>query len=436
METSVSRRSYLFWTMMLFAIYHLGRQLLSFLIIDEFMTPFYNILYPMQAVRNNTLYLSIILWSLPFLWIGLSMTFRRAADAGISPWFGILFFIPFVNFIFMAILFLLPTSQRNLWQSQRSKGKKPTLSIFSSILFVFPFSAVIVILIWPILALVSPGYNLTLFLATPFLMGMLQGYLLNYRNFQGLARTIGISSLTTIMVGLTLVLTALDGVICVLMALPLTLPLSLLGTFFGVAIARYTHSQSLTPMLLLLALPPVSWLESKAIDYPYQNSVVSRTEINAPPQEVWPHVIHFPDLPPPKEFLFRLGIAYPLRAQIDGQGVGAIRQCEFSTGTFVEPITHWEAPRRLAFSVKFNPQPMKEITPYDHLDAPHLDGYFRSTRGEFRLIPKGNKTVLEGQTWYEMTIFPSWYWQLYVQWFIGTIHSRVLQHIKNLAEST
>ena len=79
---------------------------------------------------------------------------------------------------------------------------------------------------------------------------------------------------------------------------------------------------------------------------------------------------------------------------------------------------------------------MKEITLYDHLDAPHLDGYFRSTQGEFRLIPKGDKTILEGQTWYEMTIFPSWYWQLYAHWFIGKIHSRVLQHIKNLAEST
>ena len=248
----------------------------------------------MQAIRNNTLYLSIVLWSLPFLWIGLGMTLRRAADAGLSPWFGILFFIPFINFIFMIILFLLPTSQRNLWQSQRSKGEKPKPSMFFSILFVFPFSWAIVILAWFMLAVESPRYNLTLFLATPFLMGMLQGYLLNYRNFQGLGRTMGISSLTTVMVGLILILAALDGVICILMALPLILPLSLLGSFFGVAIARYIQSHSLTPMFLFLALPPVSWLESKAVDYPYRNSVVSRMEINAPPQEVWPHVIHFP----------------------------------------------------------------------------------------------------------------------------------------------
>src|SRR5205823_8636296 len=31
---------------------------------------------------------ALVLWTLPFLWIGVSMTLRRAADAGRSPWWG------------------------------------------------------------------------------------------------------------------------------------------------------------------------------------------------------------------------------------------------------------------------------------------------------------------------------------------------------------
>src|SRR2546429_3054376 len=37
-------------------------------------------------------------------WIGVSMTLRRAADAGRSPWWGLLFFVPVVNYAVMAWL--------------------------------------------------------------------------------------------------------------------------------------------------------------------------------------------------------------------------------------------------------------------------------------------------------------------------------------------
>src|SRR5207247_3347954 len=70
--------------------------------------------------------------------------------------------------------------------------------------------------------------------------------------------------------------------------------------------------------------------------------VVTSVEIAAPPEKVWPHVQGFADLPPPAEWFFRTGIAYPVRARISGTGVGAVRRCEFSTGPFVEPITVWD----------------------------------------------------------------------------------------------
>ena len=78
---------------------------------------------------------------------------------------------------------------------------------------------------------------------------------------------------------------------------------------------------------------------------------------------------------------------------------------------------------------------MKEFSFYGQVDAPHLHGYFRSKRGEFRLIPKNGRTILEGRTWYEMDIFPGWYWQIYARWFIHKIHLRVLDHIKKLSEN-
>src|SRR5262249_42888891 len=130
------------------------------------------------------------------------------------------------------------------------------------------------------------------------------------------------------------------------------------------------------------------------------------------------------------------GIAYPIRARIDGEGVGAIRRCEFSTGPFVEPITAWEAPHRLAFDVVSQPEPMHETSPYRQIDAPHLRNGLHSRRGEFRLIPlPGGRTRLEGRTWYSVEMAPQAYWGLFSDALIHAIHARVLAHVKQLAES-
>jgi len=163
--------------------------------------------------------------------------------------------------------------------------------------------------------------------------------------------------------------------------------------------------------------------------------VVPSVVIDAPPEVVWRHVVSFRELPPPHEPLFRLGVAYPMRARIQGQGVGAVRRCEFSTGAFVEPITAWDAPRRLTFDVRDEPPPMRELSPWPVVHATHLDGYFRAVKGEFRLVPlPGGRTRLEGSTWYTLAIHPQGYWTLWANALVETIHHRVLVHIRRLAE--
>lgn len=148
-------------------------------------------------------------------------------------------------------------------------------------------------------------------------------------------------------------------------------------------------------------------------------------------------VVAFSELPPPSQWFFEAGIAYPVRARIDGEGVGAIRRCEFSTGAFVEPITAWDAPRRLAFDVVSQPKPMQEWSPYAAVNAPHLDGALRSVRGEFRLIPLdgGRRTRLEGSTWYELDMAPAVYWRAWTEALLHAIHGRVLDHVAALAEA-
>ena len=159
-------------------------------------------------------------------------------------------------------------------------------------------------------------------------------------------------------------------------------------------------------------------------------------EINAPPEQVWQQVVAFTEIPPPREILFRAGIAYPIRAEIAGHGPGAVRRCVFSTGAFVEPIEVWDEPRLLKFGVTESPSPLDELTPYGHIEPRHLHGYFVSEQGQFALTAlPGGRTRLEGTTSYRDAIWPGEYWRLWSDYIIHRIHSRVLEHIKNEAES-
>ena len=221
---------------------------------------------------------------------------------------------------------------------------------------------------------------------------------------------------------------------CVSMAVPLLLPLGALGGLMGKAIADSTRRPSREFMAVIVALPLLSVAEARLYSTT-EYEVMTAVEIDAPPEVVWKYVTQFPDLPPPHQWYFRTGIACPERARIDGEGVGATRYCEFTTGTFVEPITVWQPSHRLAFDVTDQPAPMLELSPYRHVHPPHLDGYLRSNRGEFLLIalPDG-RTRLEGRTWYEFDMFPQSYWTLWSGLFIHKIHERVLLHVKQLAE--
>jgi hypothetical protein len=214
--------------------------------------------------------------------------------------------------------------------------------------------------------------------------------------------------------------------------------LAALGGTLGYSIqAGYWRAKEAPAMLsiVLLFTPSFIGVERLANAQPETFVVKSAIEVNAPPEAVWKEVVAFAEIPPPKELIFRAGIAYPIRAEISGHGAGAVRHCVFSTGAFVEPIEIWDEPRLLRFGVTENPAPMREITPYASVEPPHLHGYFVSHQGQFLLTQlPGGRTRLEGTTWYSHTIWPETYWHLWSDYIIHRIHVRVLEHIRAEAE--
>jgi hypothetical protein len=270
-------------------------------------------------------------------------------------------------------------------------------------------------------------------------MGFLTAALHCYRAPRSLGACLGVAALSVSLLGAGFLVFAVEGIICLLMAAPLALVLASLGATLAYGLQRVLWSGGSGDRLLCIALVWPALLALVEYHEPPTLPllrVTSSIAIEASPEVVWRHVVSFAELPPPTEFIFRHGIAYPLRARIAGQGVGAIRRCEFSTGAFIEPIEVWDEPRLLKFSVRENPAPMEEWTPYRRVTPPHLHGFLCSQCGQFRLVARASGgTTLEGTTWYHHHLWPAAYWQTWSDAIMHRIHTRVLRHVKALAEA-
>jgi hypothetical protein len=388
---------------------------------------------------------TMVVLSLPFVWVGVTLTSKRLRSASLPPALVLLFFVPFLNLLFFLWLCLMPARDSDITPQKAARPKSnffvravPESSLGSaalSLLFTVPCGLGIAVIGEQ--ALRSYGWGL--FVALPFAMGFAAALIYGVRQPRSLGSCIGVASLSVTLLGVGLLGLAVEGVFCLLMAMPIALPLASFGGAFGYVVQRRRWFPDGAPAFLsalLLFVPGIQWIEHVAAPVP--PVYVVRTEINiqAPPEKVWKQVVAFSEIPPPTEWMFRAGIAYPIRAQIQGIGIGAERHCVFSTGAFVEPIEVWDEPRKLKFSVTSNPAPMEEWTPYSHIEPHHLHGFLVSNGGQFLLTPLPNgATRLEGTTWYRHGLWPAAYWRLWSDAIIHRIHLRVLRHIREQAEN-
>lgn len=370
-------------------------------------------------------------YALPFAWVGLSMSVRRAANAGITPWAGVGFLIPGANWLVIAFLCALPT--RAEWS--REDGEQVPLDLKNTF-FSIAIGVALTMSMVATSVYVLGEYGWSLFIGTPFVVGMVAGFLTNRDAKRGWLATAGSAALAIGLSALAILLFALEGIVCIAMAAAPATIVAIAGSFIGRAVALVKVRKNASSVgLIMLCLPIIAGAESLDDSQPLYE-VETAVIIDASPMKVWDEVIGFSEMEPPAEWVQRTGIAYPIRARLDGTGVGAVRHCEFSTGAFVEPITAWEPGKRLAFDVRSQPVPMREWSPYHAVHPPHIDGYLRSKRGEFRFVELADgRTRLEGSTWYEIDISPRSYWSIISDSLIHRIHLRVLEHVKHEAEN-
>jgi uncharacterized membrane protein YhaH (DUF805 family) len=396
---------------------------------------------------ENRLFAGVMLFiAVPFIWLGLAMTAKRLRDAGEPTWVAALFFAPIANLLFFLVLILKPSAKEAgreegaPWPGPRFLDSWVPETRAGSALLSIAVTAMTGLGFTLLGTQVVATYGWGLFVGLPFCLGLFAVLMDSYREPRSYSECVLMAVLPVFLLAAILLLVAVEGAICILMAAPIALVMALLGGSLGFVIQAAHWGRRNAPAILSMAVlltPGFYGLEHFTRPQAAVFEVKSAIEIGAPPTKVWQKVVAFTEIPPPQEMLFRAGIAYPIRAEITGRGAGAVRHCVFSTGPFVEPIVVWDEPRLLRFSVTANPAPLNELTPYGHIEPKHLHGYFESHQGQFLLTElPGGHTRVEGTTWYSHSMWPETYWHCWSDYVIHRIHMRVLEHIRAEAEAT
>jgi hypothetical protein len=260
------------------------------------------------------------------------------------------------------------------------------------------------------------------FFLLPLVVGLIAAWF-----YRRLNRSLGITFLDALWVSLVGVGAAAvvlrEGVVCLVIVFPALYLLILTGLLIGRIWFRWNYTRlqlSIFPLLVLLAVTDAFY------SAPERAVVTDEILIHATPDQVWPHVLAFPEISDrPDYWIFRFGLPYPTRTTNGGDFVGADRQCMFSDGIVIqERVAEFVAREKLTFDIVEQPT------------HPEAYGHITLHRGQFVLRDNGNgTTTLFGSSWYTLHVRPLWYFDLWTRDMTRAVHLRVMNHVRHLSEA-
>jgi len=233
---------------------------------------------------------------------------------------------------------------------------------------------------------------------------------------------------------------AWETIICIVMLLPLYLPLSSFGGFLGGYIRRnYCEKTnagvaSCFAILPLLIGPIERPLESPTLLYSVSNTI----KIQAPVETVWETIPNIDNIKPDElswNISHFIGIPRPISATTTDLKLGGLRELDWERGVhFQEKITELTINKKLAYQVIVDQESMSIAELDTHIVVG--DKYFDVLSGSYELNFIDGVTYLSLTTDYRMTSKVNWYGSLWANYVLDDFHSSVLNLIKNRVEKT
>lgn len=219
-------------------------------------------------------------------------------------------------------------------------------------------------------------------------------------------------------------ITMMEGLICVVMYLPIGLVFSSLGGLLAGLIGRSQRLRKLrdATMACVVFFPFLVGPWENAILSKYEVRTVSNViDVAAPPDVVWNQIQSVPAIR--KDELLpswsrRIGFPDPVEATLSYEGTGSVRHASFTGGVlFVETVDTWQPRHCLGFSIRAQTTKIPHTTLDEHvtIGGPFFDvlhgkytldrwpmgppAYIWKASSAFRLTSTGTRTFGPMRSW-------------------------------------
>jgi|KBSSwiStaDraftv2_1062776.scaffolds.fasta_scaffold58494_3 hypothetical protein len=266
--------------------------------------------------------------------------------------------------------------------------------------------------------LVGLGY--TFFIVVPLCIGYSLGIKLDW----------GISLVIAVMMGLTLffflLLTAgFEGLVCVIMLLPIFIPVVLIGILIGYNLRKRSLKTDKKNIIKISLYPLIVLLFSGGIEHFFSNKfenakVESTIYLPYEASTVYDFIKSVDTLAGKRSLLMNLGLSVPQKCVLEKEEVGAKRTCYFENGTIEEKVT----------DIKRGEYIKMKVTNYD------LPGFkwLKFDDAIYLFDQKGDSTKLTRITTYQSQLKPRIYWEFWERQAIEAQHEYVLNDLKRRLE--
>ena len=259
-------------------------------------------------------------------------------------------------------------------------------------------------------------YGIALFCILPGCVGLFTGFIPK--------RKLAIIALILALACIFLILWAgqVEGLVCILMALPLVAVCALVGYLIGLIIKLFTRKKdnlklSILPLFILL----VSYVFNHAWSGDGAESAVSTSMIlKVSPPIVYDHIKQVDTVTAPPHWFHELGLPYPYKCIMTAEEVGGKRICQFDAGVITETILELEKNRLLRMEVSDYKMPGKVWFSFkeDRYDVDQIIGGTRITR----------------TTTFLSKLRPRLYWNEIEKLTIGAQQELVFENLRNEVE--
>ena len=262
--------------------------------------------------------------------------------------------------------------------------------------------------------LVGLGY--TFFIVVPLCIGYFLGIKLDW----------GIGLVISVMIGLALffflLLTAdIEGLVCVIMLLPIFIPVVLIGILIGYNLRKRSLKAEKKNMIKISLYPLIVLLFSGGIEHFFSNKyedakVESTIYLPYDAATVYDFIKSVDTLAGKRSLLMNLGLSVPQKCVLEKEEVGAKRTCYFEDGTIEEKVTDIKRGEFIKMKVTGYNLPGFKWLKFD--DAIYL------------FDQEGDSTKVTRITTYKSQLKPRIYWEFWEKKAIEAQHEYVLNDLK------